>query len=223
MVVQVASRNMKPILRVMGAALSAATFSMNAANIFPVDFVIVNADIRTMDNAQPKVEALAVYKNKIAAVGGTDEIRALAGKGTRVIDAGGKLVLPGFNDSHTHFLMGGYSLSNVDLRDAKSPEEMARRLADYAKKIPKGQWILGGDWDHEKWPGTPLPTKEMIDAATPDNPVFVNRTDGHMALANSLAVKLSGVTRDTKDPEGGLIVRDSNGEPSGISKIRLKI
>lgn len=191
---------------------------MNAAETFPVDLVILNADVRTMDNALPKTEAIAIYKNRIAAVGRTDEIRALAGKGTRVIDANGKLVLPGFNDSHTHFLMGGYSLSNVDLRDAKSPEEMARRLADYAKKIPKGQWILGGDWDHEKWPGTPLPTKEMIDAATPDNPVFVNRTDGHMALANSLAIKLSSVTRDTKDPKGGLIVRDANGEPTGIFK-----
>ena len=114
--------------------------------------------------------------------------------------------------------MGGYSLFNVDLRDAKSPEEMANRLADYAKKIPKGQWILGGDWDHEKWPGASLPTKEMIDAATPENPVFVSRLDGHMALANSVATELSGVTRDTKDPDGGLIVRDAKGEPTGIFK-----
>ena len=99
------------------------------------------------------------------------------------------------------------------------PEELARRLGAYAKKLPKGRWILGGDWDHEKWPGAPLPTKEMIDAATPDHPVFVNRLDGHMALANSLALKLAGVTKETKDPPGGLIVRDpKTGEPTGILK-----
>lgn len=182
------------------------------------DLVIVNANVRTMDDKNPKASAVAIYQNKIVAVGETDQIRALAGKETRVIDAGKKLVLPGFNDSHTHFLMGGYSLSNVDLRDAKSPEEMAKRLADYAKKIPKGQWILGGDWDHEKWPGTPLPTRQMIDAATPDHPVFVNRLDGHMALANSLAIKLSSVTKETKEVPGGEIVRDKNGEPTGVFK-----
>ena len=93
-----------------------------------------------------------------------------------------------------------------------------RGLHDYASKIPKGRWILGGDWDHEKWPGAPLPTKEMIDAATPDNPVFVNRLDGHMALANSLALKMAGVTKETKDPPGGVIVRDKNGEPTGVLK-----
>jgi hypothetical protein len=127
-------------------------------------------------------------------------------------------VVPGFNDAHVHFLEGGFSLASVDLRDAKSREEMARRLAEFAKQIPKGRWILGGQWDHEKWPGAPLPTRQMIDAATPDNPVFVNRLDGHMALANSLALKLAGVTHETKDPAGGLVVRDTAGEPTGVLK-----
>jgi hypothetical protein len=172
-----------------------------------------------MDEAHPTAQAVAVSGNRIAAIGSTAEIRALAGPETRVIDAAGKLVLPGFNDAHVHFLMGGFSLANVDLRDASSTAELARRLGEYAKKLPKGRWILGGDWDHEKWPGAPLPTKEMIDAATPDNPVFVNRLDGHMALANSLALKLAGVTKETKDPPGGLIVRDAKtGEPTGILK-----
>jgi predicted amidohydrolase YtcJ len=203
---------------VLFATVLFMTSSIQSAENLFADTVILNATVRTMDDALPKAEAVAIRGNQIVAVGSTEKIRALAGKGTRVIDAGGKLVLPGFNDSHAHFLMGGFSLSNVDLRDAKSPEEMAKRLADYAKKIPKGQWILGGDWDHEKWPGTPLPTRQMIDAATPDNPVFVSRLDGHMELANTLAIKLSGVTRDTKDPDGGLIVRDANGEPTGIFK-----
>src|SRR5262249_8141299 len=135
------------------------------------------------------------------------------------IDAGGKLVLPGFNDAHVHFLTGGFSLANVDLRDALSPEEMARRLGQYAKGLPEGAWILGGDWDHERWQGGALPNRTQIDAQTDGHPVFVNRLDGHMALANSLALKLAGVTKASSDPPGGLIVRDpATGEPTGILK-----
>jgi hypothetical protein len=183
------------------------------------DLIILNAAVHTMDQAQPTAGAVAVLGNRIGAIGSTPEIVALVGPRTRVIDAGGKLVLPGFNDAHVHFLMGGYSLANVDLRHAASPEEVARRLGEYAKKFPKGRWILGGDWDHERWPGAPLPTKEMIDAATPDHPVFVNRLDGHMALGNSLALRLAGVTKETKDPPGGVVVRDAiTGEPTGILK-----
>jgi predicted amidohydrolase YtcJ len=189
----------------------------HSASLAP-DLIIVNASVHTMDDAQPTAEGVAVLGNRIVAVSSTQNIRALAGPKTRVVDAGGKNVFPGFNDSHVHFLSGGYSLSSVDLRDAKSPEDMARRLGEYAKKIPKGRWISGGDWDHEKWPGAPLPTREMIDAATPENPVFVNRLDGHMALANSLALKLAGVTKDTKDVAGGVVVRDENGEPTGVLK-----
>ena len=190
----------------------------NASSLAP-DLVIVNASIHTMDEARPIAQAVAIIGNRIAALGSTAEIRALAGKETLVIDAAGKTVFPGFNDAHVHFLMGGFSLANVDLRDASSTEELARRLAAYAKNRPKGRWSLGGDWDHEKWPGAPLPTKAMIDAVTPDHPVFVNRLDGHMALANSLALKLAGVTKETKDPPGGLIVRDrQTGEPTGILK-----
>jgi predicted amidohydrolase YtcJ len=183
------------------------------------DLIVINAEVHTMDPAHPTAGAVAILGNRIAAVGSTQEIRGLAAPGTRVIDAGGKLVLPGFNDAHVHFLMGGFSLANVDLRDAQSPQEMARRLGDYARKVPKGRWILGGDWDHERWPGAPLPTKEMIDAATLDHPVWINRLDGHMALANSLALKLAGVNRETKDPPGGVILRDAKtGEPTGVLK-----
>lgn len=189
----------------------------HSASLAP-DLIIINASVHTMDDAQPSAEGVAVLGNRIVAVSSTVSIRALAGPKTRVVDAGGKNVFPGFNDSHVHFLSGGYSLSSVDLRDAKSPEEMARRLGAYAKTIPKGRWISGGDWDHEKWPGAPLPTREMIDAATPENPVFVNRLDGHMALANSLALKLAQVTKDTKDVAGGVVVRDKNGEPTGVLK-----
>ena len=183
------------------------------------DLVIVNATVHTLDEAKPKAEGIAISGNRIAAVGTTTEIRSLAGPKTRVIDAGGKLVLPGFNDAHVHWLMGGFSITNVDLRNAKSPQEFAKRIGDYAAKLPKGAWILGGDWDHEKWPGTPLPTREMIDSVTPDNPVFVNRTDGHMALANSLALQVASITKDTKEVPGGLIVRNAaDGQPTGLLK-----
>jgi predicted amidohydrolase YtcJ len=183
------------------------------------DQVILDAKVHTMDPAKPLAAAVAISGKVISAIGSSAEIRALAGPETRIINAGNKLLLPGFNDAHVHWLMGGFSITNVNLRDARSTAEFAARLEAYAKKVPKGQWIQGGDWDHEKWPGTPLPTREMIDAITLDHPVFVNRTDGHMALANSLALKLAGITRETREVPGGLIVRDGKtGEPTGILK-----
>ncbi len=182
------------------------------------ELLIVNAAVRTMDPAQPKAEAVAILGNYVVAVGSTAELRGLAGLKTRVIDAGGRSVLPGFNDAHVHWLSGGFAITNVDLRHASSPQELARRLGEFGRGLPKGRWILGGDWDHENFPGSPLPTKDLIDGVTPEHPVFVSRLDGHMALANSLALKLAGVTRETKDVEGGLIVRDAKGEPTGILK-----
>jgi len=183
------------------------------------DLVIVNARVRTLDAARPTAEAVAVAGNRIAAVGTSAEIKRLAGARTRVIDAAGALVLPGFNDAHVHFMSGGFQLSSVDLRDAATPREFAERIRRFDEKLPKGRWITGGDWDHERWPGAPLPTKELIDSFTPDRPVFVSRLDGHMALANSHALRLAGVTRETKDPPGGLVVRDpKTGEPTGVLK-----
>ena len=182
------------------------------------DTIVINAVVHTIDPAQPLAEAVAIYGNRIVAVGTSKDIKKLAGPATRIIDAKKRLLLPGFNDAHTHFLSGGFQLSSVDLRDANSPQEFAARIKAFAEKLPKGRWITGGDWDHERWPNTKLPTKELIDSFTPDTPVFVNRLDGHMALANSLALKLAGVTRQTLDPPGGVIVRDKSGEPTGILK-----
>lgn len=209
---------MKPILPVITifSTMLAAVAAENRQ--LPPELIILNAAVRTMDAARPQAEAVAVSGNRIAALGPSAEIKALAGPKTRVVDAGGRSVLPGFNDAHVHWLMGGYSITNVDLRDATSPAEFSKRIAEFAQKIPKGRWILGGDWDHEKFPGAALPTKEWIDAVTPENPVFVNRTDGHMALANSLALKLAKVTKETKDVPGGEIVRGASGEPTGILK-----
>ena len=186
---------------------------------FAADLIIVNGNIQTMDANQPSAQAVAIIGNRIIAVGSNDEIKKLAGPNTKVIDAKGQLALPGFNDAHVHFMSGGFQLSSVDLRDANTPQEFARRIRDFAAKLPEGRWITGGDWDHERWPDTKLPTKQLIDHYTPRTAVFVNRLDGHMALANSLALKLAGVTSATKDPDGGVIVRDpKTGEPTGILK-----
>jgi predicted amidohydrolase YtcJ len=196
-----------------GAGKEAIAESTGAA-----DIIIINADVRTVSKSMPRATALAISGNKIVSVGDREKVERRSGPKTRVIDAHGKLVVPGFNDSHVHFLDGGFSLSNIDLRDATSPQEFTRRIAEFAKKLPAGKWITGGDWDHEKWPGTPLPTKEMIDAVTPNNPVFINRTDGHMALANSLTLKMAGITKDSTNVHGGFIVHDAKGEPTGVLK-----
>jgi predicted amidohydrolase YtcJ len=183
------------------------------------DLVIINANIHTLDSARSTAQALAISSNRIVAVGSNTEIRKLVGPKTRLIDAKGQLVLPGFNDAHVHFMNGGFQLSSVDLRNANTPQEFAERIRDFAARLPVGRWITGGDWDHERWPDAKLPTKELIDRYTPNTPIFVNRLDGHMALANSLALKLAGVTRQTPDPPGGVIVRDpKTGEPTGILK-----
>jgi predicted amidohydrolase YtcJ len=128
------------------------------------------------------------------------------------------MVTPGFMDGHVHFLSGGFQLASVELRDAGSPAEFIRRLKRYAQKLKPGEWILGGDWDHERWQGSPLPDRSWIDSVTPRNPVFVNRLDGHMALANSAALKLAGLTRASGDIPGGTIVRRPDGELTGVLK-----
>ncbi|HEU5236510.1 MAG TPA: amidohydrolase [Pyrinomonadaceae bacterium] len=198
-----------------------STNPVTSANKTPLaaDLIIINATIHTMDRNLPTAEAVAILGNRIIAVGSNDEIKKLQGPNTRTIDAKGQLILPGFNDAHVHFMSGGFQLSSVDLRDANTPQEFAQRIRDFAAKLPQGRWITGGDWDHERWPEAKLPTRELIDRYTPNTPVFVNRLDGHMALANSLALKLAGVTSATKDPDGGVIVRDpANGLPTGILK-----
>ena len=182
------------------------------------DTILVNGRIHTVDPSRPEAEAIAVCGERIGAVGSSAEIRALAGPETRVIDLAGRRVVPGFNDAHVHFIDGADELVGVNLRPATDEADLARRLAAHVAQVPKGRWVLGGYWDHEAWPSQALPTHRAIDSATPDHPVFVQRLDGHMGLANSVAMKLAGVTRDTRSPDGGTIVRDAKGEPTGIFK-----
>src|SRR5690606_24102625 len=175
------------------------------------------ARVWTGDAAPPWAEAVASRGERIVAVGSNDEIGRYVGDGTEVIEAAGGMLVPGLIDTHIHFLEGGAGLASVQLRDAKTPEEFVARIEAFAKELAPGEWILNGNWDHEQWGGE-LPTREWIDAVTPDNPVWVNRLDGHMGLANSKALELAGVDADTRDVEGGEIVRNADGEPTGILK-----
>ena len=204
-------------LTVTTALLLAAPFVPMPAQE-PAD-LIVYGRIWTGDPARAWAEAVAVRGDRIVAAGARRYVLRYVGRTTRIIDNGRALVAPGFGDSHTHFIGGGFQLVNVDLRDADTPAELVRRIAEYANGIPPDHWILGGDWDHERWPGSPLPRREWIDSVTPNKPVFVQRLDGHMGVANSLALRLAGITRATADPPGGLIVRDpGTGEPTGVLK-----
>jgi predicted amidohydrolase YtcJ len=197
--------------------LSSVAFIV-AQNNPAADLIVENAHIWTVDSALPEAEAVAILGDRIVAVGSTQQVDAWRGSNTRVVDAGGKRLLPGFNDAHVHFVDGGSQLDNVELNDATSAAEFARRIRERAAKTARGEWVLGGDWDETKWTPAELPTKELIDAATPETPVAVNRYDGHMVLANSLALKLAGITAQTPDPDGGVIVRDGKGNPSGALK-----
>jgi predicted amidohydrolase YtcJ len=182
------------------------------------DLIITHANIWTVDPSHPRAQAVAVLGARIVSVGDETEVSAWRGRETRVIDAGGKLVLPGFNDAHVHFVSGGAQLDSVQLNDATSPQEFARRIADRVKVTPKGAWIQGGDWDETKWTSPQLPTKELIDPVTGDTPVFVSRYDGHMGLANSAALRAAGISAETPDPPGGAIVHDAQGNPTGALK-----
>jgi hypothetical protein len=178
----------------------------------------INGKIYTVNPSQPYAEAVLIEGNKIQFVGSNDEIKKFIDNSTNVVDLKNKLMLPGFIDNHVHFIGGGAYLLGIDLRPANSTDEFRKLLSDYAKKYPT-KWITGGYWDHEKWEKKDLPTKELIDDITLTTPVFVERLDGHMGLANSYALKLAGITKATESPEGGLIVKDPvTGEPTGILK-----
>jgi predicted amidohydrolase YtcJ len=189
-----------------------------ASALVVANLILVNGKIWTGDQSKRFVEAVAIEGNRIVAAGTNADVLAAAPRNAERIDLEGRLAVPGFIDNHVHFLDGGFQLSRVKLRDAATPEEFARRIGEYAKSKPKGTWIVGGEWDEQLWSPYRLPTRQMIDAVTADHPVFVSRLDGHMALANSVALKVAGVTAESKAPLGGTIVREASGEPTGLLK-----
>jgi predicted amidohydrolase YtcJ len=181
------------------------------------DLVVTHANVWTGETSRPSAAAIAVIGDRIVDVGSVEEIERWRGASTAVVDAGGRRVVPGFNDAHVHFVSGGTQLDSVDLKDADSEAEFARRIGERARSRP-GQWILGGDWDDQRWSPPRLPTRDDVDDRTNGTPVFVNRYDGHMALANSAALGRAGITEQTADPPGGEIVRDARGLPTGVLK-----
>jgi hypothetical protein len=197
----------------------AALLALAACASTPPADLAVFGRVWTGDSAQPFVQAVATRSDTIIALGDSATIARLVGEKTTVLSNGTGLVTPGLMDGHVHFLSGGYQLSSVDLRPADSPSDFVARLRAFAAERRPGEWILGGDWDHERWPGSPLPRRDWIDSITPNNPVFVSRLDGHMGLANSLALRAAGITRDTRPIPGGTIVKDPRtGEPTGVLK-----
>lgn len=186
-----------------------------------METIFVNGSIWTGDPLNPRAEALAIKSARIEAIGSNSEILNLrkTNHKIRIEDLGGKTIFPGFTDCHTHLVTGGLYLMGVDLKPAKSPDDFRRIIFDKASNSSPGRWVLGGNWDHETWPGAPFPDKSWIDDATADVPVFVTRIDLHVGLANSAALRAAGITRDTPDPCGGVIVRNqSTGEPTGLLK-----
>lgn len=180
--------------------------------------ILVNGKIWTGNPKQVVAQAVAITGERITGVGTTEEIEHLKTASTGRIDLEGRLAIPAFNDAHVHLLAGGINLAGPQLRFSKSQEDFRNTLSIYAQKQPKGRWITGGNWDHENWSPPVLPTRDLIDDVTAGRPVFIKRLDGHMALANSLALQLAGVDKNTKDVPGGVIVRDGQGNPTGILK-----
>jgi predicted amidohydrolase YtcJ len=182
----------------------------------PADLIVTNARIYTVDDNHPFVEALAVRDGRVQFVGSAREALLLRGSATRVIDGGGHTVIPGMVDAHAHLFGLGEFLSNLDLRDTRSFDEVVSRVAARARETPNGRWILGRAWDQNRWGDTRFPTHDALSRVTPNNPVVLTRVDGHALLANAAAMRAAGITPATKDPVGGRIERSAGGEPTGV-------
>jgi predicted amidohydrolase YtcJ len=195
---------------------AAAATSARAPRRRAAGLLLVNGKVFTADARGTLAEAVAVEGNRIVAVGTTRELQTKFAA-ARTVDLRGRLVTPGFNDAHIHFLGGGLSLLRVDLNGARTLEEAKRRVVARVKGLPAGAWVTGRGWDHTLWGGQ-WPTKESLDEVAPDNPVFLQRVDGHVSWVNSLALQKAGVTRETAAPAGGEILRDARGEATGILK-----
>ena len=201
----------------LACSIFAACNSVSEIKQSQATLVITNAHIWTGNSIQPYADAIAVNKDTIIFVGDSVGIKKFISNSTQIIDAQGATVTPGFIDAHVHFIDGGSNLASVQLRDANTKILFLQRIKDFANTIPAGDWILGGDWDQTLWGGE-MPDRSWLDSITPNNPVFINRLDGHMVVANSLALKAANINAATKDITGGEIARDNKGNPTGILK-----
>jgi len=215
--------HVKVLLRIAALALSlvlmAAAVAQQSVRIAPAEVIIVHAKIFTADEKRPWAQSLAVYKGRIVAVGTDDEVTRMRGIGTKMIDAGGKLVLPGFTDCHIHFLSGGLGLRRLNLEGAANVADIQSRLRKYAAEHAGEEWILGRGWNYAMFAPETLPNKKYLDEVVADRAVFLRAYDGHTSWANSKALALAGITKSTPNPANGEIVHDSQtGEPTGALK-----
>ncbi len=177
-----------------------------------------NGQIWTGDPSTPWANALVVANERLFAVGERRELGWLRARADKIVDLENHLVLPGFNDAHLHAFEGGKSLLEIDLRTVKSIPDLKEHVRDYAARLADGDWITGGNWDHQNWGGHPFPDRRMLDEAAGSRPALLFRVDWHVAVANSAALRAAGIDRNTPDPPGGEIERDSHGEPTGVLK-----
>jgi predicted amidohydrolase YtcJ len=196
--------------------LAASRSTPIAAQQRPADLVVTNGRIYTADGARPVVDAMAIRGGRIVFVGDRAGARALTGAGTQLLDLQGRTVIPGMTDAHAHVTGLGVSLRNVDLVGTTSYEQVIARVVGRARTTPKGEWILGRGWDQNDWGDTRWPSHEALSRAVPDHPVFLERVDGHAGLVNMLAMQRADLTRAAKDPTGGEIIRDAQGNPAGV-------
>lgn len=205
-------------LLVLAALISACGAGMQE----PADLVLVNGRVVTMDESQPEARAVAISGDRILAVGTDREMRRHVGPETRTLDLGGRLVVPGFIEGHAHFLSVGEARINLDLTTAESWAEIVALVADAAEAAPAGEWIVGRGWHQEKWTELPagavdgVPTHHELSAVSPENPVMLTHASGHAGFANATALQLGGVDRSYRPPPGGEVVRDAQGEPTGL-------
>jgi predicted amidohydrolase YtcJ len=201
--------------KLLFAAVLLAAVAAGSAQEAPADLILHNAKIYTVDDAAPRAEAIAIRGDRIAAVGTSVEMLKRKGPSTRIIDARGAAVIPGLQDSHGHFTGLGASLQVLRLRGTRNWEQIVGMVRRRAASARPGEWILGRNWDQNDWPVKEFPVHELLSAAAPNNPVYLTRVDGHAAIANKAAMQAAGLTKDTKDPDGGRIIRDAGGNPTG--------
>ncbi|MCC6162012.1 MAG: amidohydrolase [Acidobacteria bacterium] len=205
-----------PLLLALAVSGGVAVTALVQPSAGDATLIVVNARAYTVDPARPEAQAIAVKGDRITLVGSNADVLATRGPLTQVIDAGGRAVVPGLHDAHGHMLGLGQSLQDVDLRGTKDTRAVVEAVRTRAQALPEGQWVIGRGWDQNDWPDAAWPTAALLDAALPDRPVYLSRVDGHAAWVNSAALRVSGLTAATTDPDGGRIIRTADGRPTGI-------
>jgi predicted amidohydrolase YtcJ len=200
----------------MGLVSLASVSASGTQRQAPADLIVLGGAIHTADARRPRVDAFAVSDGRFVAVGSRADVLAMKGAATRVVDLAGDAVVPGLQDAHGHFLGLGASLSTLDLRDTPSLASITTKVGARAAKEAPGRWVVGRGWDQNDWPVKDWPTRQHLDAVAPETPVVLKRIDGHALWANSRALTLAGVTAETRDPEGGRLLRDRDGRPTGV-------